>query len=310
MTHRTSAIACLTVLAGFALASAQEPSKQPAGPIQVFEKAGVAKTPLWPEAAPLAAGTDPQDQPGLFVLLPEPAKANGTACVICPGGGYGFLAFDHEGIQPARWLNQQGIAAFVLQYRLAPRYKQPCPQLDVQRALRYVRANHERFRVDPKRVGVWGFSAGGHLASTAGVRFDSGDPAAKDPVDRLSCRPDFLILAYPVISFESPVAHRGSRNNLLGTKADDAKLDAEFSTHLQVKPDTPTTFLFHTNEDSAVPPENSILFYQALRRQKIPAELHVYAKGKHGVGLAPNDPVLAQWPAPLAAWLRNLPAPK
>ena len=277
--------------------------QQPPGPVEVFDKAGIAKTLIWPSGAPLATGANPLDQPGVYVVLPDPSKATGAACIICPGGGYGHLAFDHEGIQVARWLSQRGIAAFVLQYRVAPKYKQPCPLLDLQRAVRWVRSNKDVYHIDPRRTGVWGFSAGGHLASSIGVHFDAGEREAKDPVDRESCRPDFLILAYPVITFEIPFAHRGSRNNLLGTKEPNEKLDAEFSTHKHVRPDSPPTFLFHTSEDAAVPAENSLLFYEALRKQKIPAELHIYEKGKHGVGLASGDPALSKWPERLEAWL-------
>jgi acetyl esterase/lipase len=190
----------------------------------------------------------------------------------------------------------------VLRYRIAPRYRHPAPLQDVQRALRLVRTRAAEWNVDPHRVGVWGFSAGGHLASTAATHFDDGKADADDPVDRAGCRPDFAILSYPVITLEPPYAHGGSRQNLLG-KSPDAKLVESLCNERQVTARTPPTFLFHTSEDTAVPPENSVLFYLALRKAGVPAELHVYEKGRHGVGLAPADPVLSSWPNLLAAWL-------
>jgi enterochelin esterase family protein len=257
---------------------------------------------LWPEGAPGALGSEPTDKPNLTIYAPSD-RANGTAVVICPGGGYGALAMDHEGRQPAEWLSARGVHAFVLQYRLGPRYHHPAPLRDAQRALRYVRANAERWHLDPHKIGVWGFSAGGHLASTAGTHFDDGKMEASDVIERVSCRPDFLILCYPVISMESPPTHGGSRSNLLGANPD-PKLVEELSNEKQVTAKTPPTFIFQTNEDSAVPAENCVNFYLALRKAKVPAEMHIYETGAHGVGLAPRDAVLSTWPARLADWLR------
>jgi acetyl esterase/lipase len=259
---------------------------------------------LWPDGAPGAVGSEPADKPSLVVQLPPKEKANGTAVVVCPGGGYGHLAIGHEGYEIADWLNSHGVAAFILKYRIAPRYHHPAPLADAQRALRTVRANAKKWGVDPHRVGIMGFSAGGHLASTAGTHFDAGDPRAKDPVDRASCRPDFLILGYPVITMSDPFTHAGSRRNLLGEKPD-PNLVEEFSNEKHVTDKTPPTFLFHTTDDTTVPAENSALFYLALRRAKVPAELHIYEPGKHGVGLASKDPVLSNWPDRLAAWLKG-----
>jgi len=225
--------------------------------------------------------------------------------VVCPGGGYGMLAMDHEGEQIARWLNSMGIAAFILKYRLGPRYHHPAPLLDAQRALRMVRYRAQQYGVAPDQIGVWGFSAGGHLASTLATHFDAGDPKASDPVERVSCRPDFAILAYPVISFTTEYVHRGSRENLLG-KNPDPKLVELLSNERQVTKDTPPTFLFHTDEDDGVPPENSVLFYLALRKAGVPAEMHIYQRGPHGVGLASTDQVLSSWPDRLADWLSAL----
>ena len=258
---------------------------------------------LWPKGATGAVGTTDADKPSLTVYLPPPDKATGTAVVVCPGGGYGALA-PHEGKDVAEFLNTLGVTAFVLKYRLAPRYKHPAPITDAQRAIRFVRANAKEYGVKPDRVGIMGFSAGGHLASTAATHFDDGKADADDPVEKVGCRPDFAILCYPVITLEGPFAHVGSRNNLLGKDAD-PKLVEGLCNEKQVTEKTPPTFLFHTNEDAGVPPENSVLFYTALRKAKVPAELHIYEKGRHGVGLAKNDPVLSGWTTCLAGWLKT-----
>jgi acetyl esterase/lipase len=259
---------------------------------------------LWPDGAPGAKGTESSDKPAITVHLPQPGKATGAAVVICPGGGYRNLALDYEGEECARWLAQRGVAGFVLHYRLAPRYRHPAPMLDVQRAIRTVRARAKEWGVDPHKIGVWGFSAGGHLASTAATHFDDGKPDAADPIDRVSCRPDVAILCYPVITFLPPYAHMGSRSNLLGPDADE-KLVESLCNDKQVTPQTPPTFLFHTTADTVVPPENSILFYMALRKAKVAAEMHIYEHGRHGVGLAPRDPVLSSWPSRLEDWLKG-----
>jgi enterochelin esterase family protein len=257
---------------------------------------------LWPQGAPGAKGELAADKPTLTAYQPPAEKANGTAVVICPGGGYGFLAIDHEGWQIAQWLTNRGVTAFVLQYRIAPRYHFPAPLQDAQRALRTVRARAKEWDVDPHRVGIWGFSAGGHLASTAGTHFDSGNPTAQDPVERVSCRPDFLILSYPVITMSTAYTHMGSRINLIGKEPSDLLVDY-YSNEKQVTANTPPTFLFHTDEDKGVLPENSILFYLALKKVGVPAELHIYEKGPHGVGLAQQDAVLSTWSQRLAGWM-------
>ncbi|HUB77200.1 MAG TPA: alpha/beta hydrolase, partial [Bryobacteraceae bacterium] len=236
-------------------------------------------------------------------LVPA-GHGTGTAVVVCPGGGYVNLAMDHEGDQIARWLNSIGVTAFVLKYRLGPRYRHPIELGDAQRAIRTVRAKAGQFRVMPDRVGIMGFSAGGHLASTAATHFDAGNPAATDAIERVGSRPDFAVLCYPVISFTTPYTHRGSMRALLGDNPD-PKLAESLSNELQVTPQTPPTFLFHTNSDTVVPPENSMLFYMALRKAGVPAEIHIYANGPHGVGLAPTDEALSTWPARLADWLRG-----
>jgi acetyl esterase/lipase len=268
----------------------------------------LAQTPetrlLWPSGAPGALGGEDADKPALTIYLPPAEKSSGAAVVVCPGGGYAHLAIDHEGKQIAEWLNARGIAAFVLRYRLGPRYRHPIELGDAQRALRMVRALATEFRVAPDRIGVWGFSAGGHLAATLGTHFDAGDPQAVDPVDRASCRPDFMILAYPVISMNALYTHGGSLRNLLGDSPD-PQLVESLSNEKQVTSRTPPTFLFATDADPVVPAENSVLFYLALRKAGVPAELHIYERGNHGVGLAQKDPVLSTWPDRLSDWLRN-----
>jgi acetyl esterase/lipase len=259
---------------------------------------------LWPQGTPGAVGTEERDKPTLTIYLPPADKATGAGVVVCPGGGYGGLAVGHEGKDPAQWLNRHGIAAFVLRYRLGPRYRHPAPLQDARRALRIVRNRAKEWHLDPKRVGIWGFSAGGHLASTAATHFDDGKPDAEDPVERVSCRPDFAILCYPVITLQPPHTHMGSRRNLLGDKPDE-KLVESLCNEKQVTARTPPTFLFHTSADRAVPVENSLLFYEALRKAKVPAELHIYEQGEHGVGLAVGRGAVSAWPDQLAAWLQT-----
>lgn len=243
--------------------------------------------PLWPDGAPGAMGTEAIDMPTIRVYPAPGDRATGAAMVVCPGGGYHVVAIDHEGAQAARELNRRGVTAFVLRYRLKPKYEPRVSLGDAQRAVRWVRANAEKYGVDPHRVGIMGFSAGGHLSSSVATHFDAGKADAPDPVDRQSCRPDFAVLCYPVIS-----------KDLYGGAFD--------STEVEVTPQTPPTFLFHTTEDTGVPPENSVRFYQALLKAKVPAEFHAFATGPHGVGLAPGAPDgPGQWPELLGRWLRG-----
>ena len=257
---------------------------------------------LWPDGAPGAVGDEDVDRPSLRIYPAD--KPNGAAVVVCPGGGYGGLATDHEGHQVAKWLNTIGVTAAVLKYRLGPRYRHPAPLNDVQRAIRYVRTHAESLQVASSRIGVMGFSAGGHLASTVSTHFDDGNPEATDPIDRSSCRPDFTVLGYPVVSLREPFAHKGSRRNLLGENPDPELVDS-LSNETQVTAQTPPAFLFHTSEDKGVPVENSLAYFQALRTHDVPAELHVYQNGPHGVGLGIVDPVLFTWKERLADWLRT-----
>jgi acetyl esterase/lipase len=260
---------------------------------------------LWPGGAPGALGTEAVDKPKLTVYRAPAAKATGAAVVVCPGGGYQVVAADHEGKQVAEWLNSLGVSAFVLQYRLGPRYRHPAPLQDAQRAIRLVRSRAREWGVDPRRVGILGFSAGGHLASTAATHFDDGRPDAADPPDRESARPDFAVLCYAVVSLFDPPAHSGSRRNLLGEPAD-PKLVELLSNERQVTARTPPTFLWHTADDAAVPVANSLLFFEAMTKAGVPGELHVFPHGRHGVGLAPDDPVLSQWPRLCATWMGAL----
>jgi acetyl esterase/lipase len=258
---------------------------------------------LWEGDAPGAQGTTDADVPTITVYRPPAGKSNGAAVVVCPGGGYAGLA-EHEGRPVAEWLNTLGVTGVVLKYRLGPRYHHPAMLNDVSRALRTVRFHAADWGLDPQRIGVLGFSAGGHLASTAATHFDDGDPNAADPIDRVSSRPDIAILVYPVITLSGPYAHIGSRNNLLGENPPQELIDL-LSNEKQVTSRTPPTFLMHTNEDSGVPAENSLLFALACRKAGVPVELHLYEHGQHGFGLGGNDPVLKTWPAVCAAWLKG-----
>ena len=257
---------------------------------------------LWPNGAPGAQGAEDTDKPTLTPYLVPAGRGTGAAVIVCPGGGYVGLSMDKEGDQIARFLNSLGVTSFVLKYRLGPKYHHPIELGDAQRAIRTVRAKAVDYRVLPDRIGIMGFSAGGHLAATAGTHFDAVNANAEDPVDRVSSRPDFLILCYPVISFLNYV-HQGSKRSLLGENPD-PKLIESMSNETQVTAQTPPTFLFHTNADTGVPPENSMLFYMALRKAGVPAEIHIYERGPHGVGLAQTDEALATWPGRLADWLR------
>lgn len=260
--------------------------------------------PLWEHGAPGALGSGDEDRPTITVYPPLDATRTGTAILIAPGGSYRMLAANHEGRQFANFFNGMNVTAFVLKYRLGPKYHHPVELGDVQRAMRWVRAHSEQYGFRPDRVGLLGFSAGGHLASTAGTHFDGGKSDATDPIDRLSCRPDFLILAYPVITMLPPYAHEGSVENLLGENPS-TELRKQLSNELNVTPETPPTFLLSTSEDTVVAPENTVEFYLALRKARVPAEMHVFETGPHGVGLDLENPVLGAWPVLLTNWLRE-----
>jgi acetyl esterase/lipase len=267
---------------------------------------------LWPQRTPGAKGTDPdKDVPTLTVWHPRPEAATDSAIVVCPGGGYGGLAMDHEGKQVARWLNSLGITACVLKYRLGPRYHHPAMLQDAGRAIRTVRANAEKWKIDPHKIAILGFSAGGHLATTAGTHFDAGKPDAEDSIERVSSRPDRMILVYPVIALATPYGHKGSLRNLLG-ESPSSELVESLSNERQVTKETPPTFLAHTNADMGVPAENALLFVLALRKASVPVELHLFERGPHGLGLGdgmagriPPEPSFKAWPKLCETWLKN-----
>lgn len=248
-------------------------------------------------------------KPDIAIFLPSKKNATGEAVIICPGGGYGILAYDWEGSDIARWLNSHGIAAFVLKYRL-PGSKSniepfKSPLMDAQRAMRLVRFHAEKWNIEPEKVGVMGFSAGGHLASTVSTHYDRGDSSSTDPVEKESCRPDFSVLVYPVISFTQDFQHSGSRINLLGENADES-LVKQFSSELQVTEDTPPAILIHSADDQGVPVENSIAYYEALQEYKNPSELHIYPYGGHGYSLAIGRGHLSTWPDRVVQWIKYI----
>jgi acetyl esterase/lipase len=313
----------LTVLAAATVARAGESARRPSN---TEDKPEVE---LWPVGkAPGQKEGKPRVRPGrlngiydpwMAVHLPPKDKATGAtprlardgalslskgaAVVICPGGGYGMLAYGHEGIQVAKWLGSLGVAGFVLRYRHSP-HRHPIPLGDAQRAVRIVRHRAKEWGVDPGRIGILGFSAGGHLAASATTHFDGGKADAPDPIDRASCRPDFAILIYPVISMKKGVTHRGSRNNLLGRDPDE-KLVTLMSNELQVTTETPPTFLVHATSDRGVPIANSKLFHEACRKAGVPSELRIYKQGGHGFGLGRKGHDSARWPEHCAEWLKG-----
>jgi acetyl esterase/lipase len=295
----TTTLLCLAAIAAAAAAPSAQSGQAPA-------------VPLWPEGVPgaIADGGPEVEADGRVSnvhepsLLPFPAparKGGGTAVIICPGGGYNRLAIEKEGVMTARWLNTLGVSAFILKYRLKE-YGHPAPLRDVLRAVRLLRSGAARWGIAPDRIGVLGFSAGGHLAASAGTLFDDPDGRTGADLDRVIARPDFLVLVYPVIRLIGPDAHTGSGKSLLGANATRERLE-HYSLDSRVTKDTPPAFLVHGGTDTSVPPENSALFYLALRRAGVPAELHLYREGAHGIGLGPNHGPISDWPARCAEWL-------
>ncbi len=267
---------------------------------------GIATFPLWEGDAPGALGKEQADVPTLTLFRPWPGSGNGTAVIIAPGGGYLGLASNHEGRQVADWFTARGVTAFVLKYRLGQKYLYPIPLTDAQRAIRLVRSRAKEFGIVPDRIGIMGFSAGGHLAATAGTMYDAGQPAAADPVERASSRPDFLILGYAWLNAMKPDQQGVSGYcKLMKAAPEKCKFFAQYSPDEHVSAQTPPTFLYHTTDDELVPVEASLTFYQALRKAGVPAEMHIFAKGKHGSGLGLGDAALDLWPTLLEAWLRG-----
>lgn len=297
MQPRHSIAAVALILASALVSSAQQPALPP---LPIHDGQVI---PLWSSAPPGALGADEADIPAITVFLPRNVPPDTPAVIVCPGGSYVRLAANHEGRQVASFLNSLGMAAFVLRYRLGPRYNHPVELGDAQRTIRLVRSHAQEWRLDPARIGIMGFSAGGHLAMSASTQFDAGDWRATDTIDRAGSRPDFAILGYPVISMVAPWTHQGSKTNLLG-KNPDPELAKRLSGENAVTAETPPTFIFQTNADTTVPAENSAHYYLALRKAAVPAEMHVFEKGPHGVGLANDDPALSMWSTLLANWLR------
>ena len=272
-------------------------------------QAGAAIPPpifLYPNGAPGALGNTEADKPRMYAFLPK-TRSTSAAILVIPGGGYEHVAIGHEGFQIATWLNAQGMPAFVLDYRVAP-YRYPVEIDDGRRAMRLIRAHAAEYGIDPNRLGVWGFSAGGHLASSLGTHCSSvtasatNMPATADPSESQSCKPAFMILAYPVISMEGPIAHTGSRKNLLGPQPDPA-LAREYSNQFAVTSQTPPTFIWATTNDPTVSVENSLDFYRALERAHVHAELHIYDYADHGCGLCGSIIPLSTWPLLLRNWM-------
>lgn len=278
---------------------------------------------LWPATPPLQKEMDLKEEvvqegilrisnvqePLIEVFLPTTQVATGEAVVIFPGGGYGILAYDWEGTDFAKWLNSQGIAGIVVKYRL-PTSKslidpKEVPLMDAQRAMRLVRYHASDWNINPSKVGVMGFSAGGHLASTLSTQYAHELDRTKDAIDKLSARPDFSILVYPVITFNERFTHGGSRKNLLGDTPSKELID-RFSNELQVDENTPKTFLVHAQDDQAVPLENSTLYYQALHSKGVESSLHIYPKGGHGFAFGRSRGAVENWTEVLLDWIKNL----
>jgi acetyl esterase/lipase len=256
---------------------------------------------LWENNAPGYRSDYSEHPPTMTPYLLEKGEPHG-AVIVFPGGGYGGRA-QHEGEPVARWLNEIGCSAFVANYRVAP-YKHPYPLTDAQRAIRFVRYHAKEWNIDPDKIGILGFSAGGHLASTASTHFDYGNASASDPIDRMSSRPDASILCYPVITFGEH-RHHGSMVNLIGENPEE-QLRNSLCNELQVTSETPPTFLWHTADDAAVPVENSFLYASSLSRSGVPFELHVFPHGRHGLGLAEGDASVSQWAGLCESWLRGI----
>lgn len=292
------AVAFVAVL-GFAAALLAEPSANPpAKTDNPLEFTDGATFNLWPGRAPGAFGDKPGDTPMLQLFLPEAGKTTGSAIVVCPGGGYGGLA-GHEGAPVGKWLAANGVTAFVLRYRVAPFYHFPAPVNDGQRAIRFVRSHAEGWHLDPHRIGILGFSAGGHLCTTIATHFDPGDPKAADPIDRVSSRPDLQIPVYPVVTMSGPGTHAGSRNNLLGVNATNEMME-KFSNQMQVTKETPPAFVVHSTTDKVVPVSNSDDYVAALKAAGVEVQYVRGELGPHGFGLKEF------WTKPCVEWLRKL----
>ena len=299
---RLLVIAFVCLLAGMA-ATAQKQPCSTAG--QDSDFLGVRTIRLWPGEAPQAKGTACEDTPTLTIFDPQPGHANGSAVVVLPGGAYAHLAGNLEGRQVADWFTARGFKAFILQYRLSSNgYLLPVPLLDARRAVQTVRARAADYQIDPNRIVIIGFSAGGHLAALASTQYVEGNADAGDPVERVSSRPNFTVLGYPWIGAISSDTSHLSYCKLFNVMDRCEELRKAYSPDLFVTAKTPPTFWYHTANDETVPIEQGLRFYEALIKAGVPAEGHVFAKGPHGTGLGKGDAVLDQWPALLEAWLR------
>lgn len=263
---------------------------------------------LYPSTEKVTKDGFDKEPPFIEYFKANPDSVNGSAILVCPGGGYGHLADQHEGVDIAKFYNQYGFDAFVLHYRLnngaQQGHRYPAQHNDATTALRLIKSRAKEWKLDPERIGIIGFSAGGHLASTVGTIIKPADKKSKIALEQWSSRPSFMLLIYPVISLSSKYAHRGSAENLLGKNPEFSLLDS-LSTQNRVTAQTPPTFLVHSTDDNAVPPENSVMFFEALRKENIPSTLHIYDHGGHGYGMAPKDPVLNTWPLLTVKWLER-----
>jgi acetyl esterase/lipase len=272
------------------------------------------KLKVWPNGAPDSNGINQAEEvfegkrvrnvseAEIYVYLPKIGVNTGAALVICPGGGYAIEAMDHEGYDMAEWLSRQGVAGIVLKYRL-PNGHDQIPLEDAQRTIRMVRQKAVEWGINPAKIGIAGSSAGGHLASMAATRFDLGKPDSNDPIEKYSCRPDFMLLLYPVITLDEEFGHIGSRINLIG-QGNKWELVEKYSNERQVSAQTPPTFMVLADDDTTVPPRNSIEFYLALKKFKIPAEMHIFRDGGHGFGMNKTNKPVDQWPTLFTQWMK------
>jgi acetyl esterase/lipase len=293
-------LVCTASLARAQAAPAAAPAPDPATPDPALPHGQIEY--LWPDGASGAVGNEEQDKPHLEMFRgygPSPQ----TAVIVCPGGGYRSLAYAKEGTQIAEWLNLHGITAFVLTYRLTPRYHYPEPILDGYRSVRWVRSHAAEYHIAPDRIGMWGFSAGGHLVGMVGTHFDDGNPQAADPIDRVSDRPDFVISSYGALTLQEGVAKPTAMRNLFANPPTPEELN-ELSPDLHVTPHTPPFFLYATTPDQSVPVLSAVVFYTALVKAGVPAEMHIFQTGPHGTALGQSNPELAEWPTLLENWLR------
>jgi acetyl esterase/lipase len=306
-------ILCIAVICLLSM-SALQASAQTEAPID--PTLGISTMQLWPTGSPEVAGTDPADLPTLTVFVPQPGKGTGAAVVVAPGGAYLRLASNLEGRQVADWFTARGVTAFVLKYRLGAKYLYPIPLQDAQRAIQVVRSMATKYGYQPDKIGIIGFSAGGHLAAATGTFFEAGKPEAGDPIERLSNRPDFLVLGYPWLNAMQPSGNYITYcNRIPSIPAETCKLfEQKYTPSLHVSPQTPTTFIYSTSDDHTVPISASVDFYKALIAAGVPAEMHIFRQGSHGSGLGAGSSTLDQWPVLLEAWMRDqglfTPAPK